>query len=429
MRKKLDYTKITRRDDSLLANYMRLYENVETSEAYDFWSGVWLLSSVLGRKITVARPQAPVFLNVYAILCAESGITRKSTAVSGAVELLNEWSSLHYTPLHVMSGGTTAEGLDKLMAVATAETGQSHVCITSSELVNLLGKERYNASLPGRLTDFYDCPAIYTRQTAGLGRVDLRNIYVTLLGASTPSWLVRAVNPDVVEGGFTSRCLFIIEEKPKRLIAWPDAIVDTGLRKRVLDQLASTSEAADHVRERAGGIHLSAVARRVFTDWYEHRAMVTDAYGSSFQAREDHHVLRLAGLLAASDGSWEIDDHHIHHCIQAIQHVRSMGSTLFGSGIATSRTYSLVDRVRGALVGAGKSGLSQSALSVLCRRHGTSEEIRDVLTIMHEMNLVQRFNIETGDRGRPTVIYRATRAIASARVMDSVVEQLVPQED
>lgn len=407
---------------------MKLYENVETSEAYDFWSGVWLLSSVLGRKITVARPQAPVFLNAYVVLCAESGITRKSTAVRGAVDMLQEWSSLNYTPLHVM-GGTTAEGLDKLMATATEMTGQSHMCITSSELVNLLGKERYNASLPGRLTDLYDCPSIHTRHTAGHGQATIRNVYVTLLGASTPSWLVRAVNPDVVEGGFTSRCLFIIEEKPKRLIAWPEASTDGWLRTRVLGQLTSIVERADEVRERVGGIRLTEVAKRVFTRWYETRTIVTDAYGSSFQAREDHHVLRLAGLLAASDGSWEIDDHHIQHCIEAIQHVRSMGTALFGSGIATSRSYALVDRVRGALVSAGKSGLSQSALSTLCRRHGTGEEIRDVLAIMHEMNLVQRFNIESGERGRPTVIYRATRSIASSKVMDSVVEQLVPQEN
>lgn len=422
MRKKLDYTKIMRRDDSLLASYVKLYENVETNESYDFWSGVWLLSSVLGRKITVARPQAPVFLNTYVILCAESGITRKSTAVNGAATMLGAYALREEHNLSIIQGGTTAEKLDDMLS------HNGHAAIVSSELVNLLGKERYNASLPGRLTDLYDCPSIYTRQTLGRGRVDIKDVYVTLLGASTPSWLVRAVNPDVVEGGFTSRCLFIIEEKPKRLIAWPDAPTDTGQYQRVLTMLASISERADEVRQRAGGIHLTPTARKVFTKWYEQRTIVTDPYGSSFQAREDHHVLRLAGLLAASDGSWEIDDHHIQHSIEAIQHVRSMGTALFGSGIATSRSYALVDRVRGALVSAGKSGLSQSALSAVCKRHGTGEEIRDVLAVMHEMGLVQRFNVETAERGRPTVIYRATRSIASAKVMDSVVEQLVPQE-
>jgi hypothetical protein len=359
MRKKLDYTKIMRRDDSLLASYVKLYENVETSDAYDFWSGVWLLSSAIGRKVVVARPHAPVFLNTYVILCAESGITRKSSAVNGAANLLATHVLREERDIALVQGGTTAEGLDNILS------HDGHAALISSELVNLLGKERYNASLPGRLTDLYDCPSIYTRQTAGHGRVDIRNVYLTLLGASTPSWLVRAVNPDVVEGGFTSRCLFVIEEKPKRLIAWPEVSTNGGQTELVLSLLAKTVSMADEVRERVGGIHLTAVARRVFTEWYEHRTLVTDAYGSSFQAREDHHVLRLAGLLAASDGSWEIDDHHIHHCIQAIQHVRSMGTALFGSGIATSRSYALVDRVRGALVGAGKSGLSQSALSTV----------------------------------------------------------------
>src|SRR3954462_5739067 len=147
MRKKLDYTKIMRRDDSLLASYVKLYENVETSEAYDFWSAVWLLFSTIGRKVVVARPHAPVFLNTYVILCAESGITRKSTAVNGAVNMLATHILREDRDIALVQGGTTAEGLDNILS------HNGHAAIVSSELVNLLGKERYNASLPGRLTD------------------------------------------------------------------------------------------------------------------------------------------------------------------------------------------------------------------------------------------------------------------------------------
>jgi len=405
---------------------MKHFENLETSEAYDFWCGIWLLSNVIGRRVRVERPMAPVYLNLYAVLCAEAGLTRKSTAVRHATDALRAYSQKYDQSITVSSGGLTGEGLEETLARLTTLWSYAHVALSSSELVTLLGKERAAMTLPGKLTDLYDCPSIYTRFTKTNGEMVGRDIYVSMLGASTPSWLVRAINPDVVEGGFTSRCLFIIEDKPKRLIAWPEEQTDAGSSEWLVEGLHHVRSGADECLRRAGGIRLTAVARKQFATWYEERKVTTDPYGASFQAREDHHILRLAGLLSASDGSWEIDDHHIAHATAVIGHVRSTGSQLFGTGVAASRTYTLVDRLRGALVQAGRTGTSQSTLSAICRKVGTAQEVTDILTIMHEMNLVQKFNIESGERGRPVTMYRATRSIIHAKVLDDVVEQVVP---
>lgn len=426
MRKKLDYSKITRRADSFLARYMTHFANVETAEAYDFWCGVWLLSNVIGRRLRVDRPMAPVYLNVYAVLCAEAGITRKSSAVRHATNTLRAYADRYDASITINSGGLTGESLEETMARLTELWQHAHVVLSSSELVTLLGRERSAMTLPGKLTDLYDCPDIYTRSTRTYGELNSRNVYVTLLGASTPSWLVRAINPDVVEGGFTSRCLFIIEDKPKRLIAWPEVGSDTGSSDYLVEHLHNVRRGADICIQRTGGIRLTRVARDRFGEWYEERRLVSDPYGASFQAREDHHILRLSGILAASDGSWEVDEHHIAHATSVIQHVRSTGSILFGTGVAASRTYTLVDRIRGALVQAGRSGISQSTLSAICRKVGTAQELSDILTIMHEMNLVQKFLVESGERGRPVTMYRATKSMAHARVLDDVVEQVIP---
>lgn len=426
--KKPDYSKITRTDGSWLRTYMRGCENVETNESYDFWTGMWLASNVVGRKLSVLRPQAPVFLNLYVVLCAESGITRKSSAVRRAVDILTAYDRRYKPGMSIFSGGTTAEGLDRELMLASAEHRHAHAAIASTELVTLLGKERYNASLPGRLTDLYDCPSLYTRQSATHGRLDARNVYPTLLGASTPSWLVRAINPDVVEGGFTSRCIFAIEDKPKRLIAWPEVnAVDDEL---LLTRLGHLRDQRDYVLSRVGGINLSPTAKQEFKEWYERRKLVNDPYGASFQAREDHHVLRIAGLLCASDDSWEIDVHHIQHAIQLVAYVRALGASLFGTGVASSRTYAIVDRIRSALVEAGTSGLSQSHLSTICRKLGGPTDVREVLRIMHEMNLVQKFVIQDGSvGGAPTTIYRATKAIVSSRALEDVVDTINPPEE
>ena len=47
---------------------------------------------------------------------------------------------------------------------------------------------------------------------------------------------------------------------------------------------------------------------------------------------------------------------------------------------------------------------------------------------MHEMGVLQKFELTTGERGKPTTMYRATRTMASSKVLEDVVEQIVPQE-
>ena len=425
--KKADYSAIARQ--GFIADYMREFENIETAVSYDFWCACWLLSNAVGRKLTVPRPSAPVFLNLYTILCAEAGITRKSTAVRHATGILMEYRDNYDGHMGVHTGGITPEKLDDDLARLTIDWHKSHIALSSSELVSLLGRERYSAGLPGKLTDLYDCPTFHTRGTKSAGLIVARDVYLTLLAASTPSWLVRAVNPDVVEGGFTSRCLFVIEEQPKRLIAWPEEKLDADRLTRTMgERLAGVSKEASYVSERAGGIRPTRGALASFRGWYESRVLSSDPFASSFQAREDHHILRLAGLLAVSDNTWEINENHVANAIKVIAHIRRTGVALFGSGIAASHVYALVDRIRHALINAGRSGLSQTALSAVTRKQGSDDERRQILAILHELNLVQKFHVETGERGRPTIMWRATKGMTSPQMLEDVVELLVPTE-
>lgn len=406
---------------------MITYENVESPVSYDFWCAVWLLSNAIGRRITVARPQAPVYLNLYAVLCAEAGITRKSTAVRQATDMLREYAQAHDPAIAVLAGTVTTTSLSETLVRQTAVHGRSHVAISASELVTLLGKDRGSIGLPAKLTDLYDCPAFHTR-TVGIDATYVsRENYLSLLGASTPSWLLRSINPNVIEGGFTSRCLFILEDKPKKLVAWPEEHEDDTRYRRLLDGMSHIRDGADYAARRAGGIRLTKIARQQFTDWYEQRSASNDAYGASFQAREDHHILRLSGIMAAADGRWEIDEHHITHATLAIMYTKYTSAALFTSGMAASKTYALVDRIRSVLVAAGRSGLSQAALTGVCRKHGTPTEQSAVLSVMHEMLLIQKFSVE--GTGRPVTMYRATKALARGQVLEDIVDVLLPQEE
>jgi hypothetical protein len=201
-------------EGTFLHNYLLYNEQSETPHAYDFWTGCYILSVALGRGITVARPFAPVFLNLFLVLVAESGVTRKSSSVRRAVSFAR---SLCGPTNPLIESKITPELLEYNLAMQSLEHDCAYTTIMIDEMVKFLGREKYVETMPTLLTDLYDCPEIRTGGgSLTRGKTRLSNVFINFLSASTPSWLLRAVNPDVIEGGFTSRVIFVVAENPKR---------------------------------------------------------------------------------------------------------------------------------------------------------------------------------------------------------------------
>lgn len=393
------------KEGSFLHDYMRYMAPLETPLSYDFWCGVWLLSCAVGRRTFVARPHAPVFLNLYGVLCANAGITRKSTAIRRC-EAVYRAAGFDGEAVTV-TASVTPEKLVEQLSLRSVGGHSATACFLNSELVTLLGKDTYSIALPGMLTDLYDCPRVRTYSKLASGDRTLTDVFINFLAASTPAWLVQAVNPDVVEGGFTSRCLFIIDERPKHRVAWP--VSDDSVTPAML------AERLHYVRERAerwgaDGITLSDAAKARFVAWYENRHVNDDdPFLASFEAREDHHVLRLAAFLCINDDEWKISTKHIERAIKIIASVKTSAGILFGAHKESRKLTRGIDKLRDALLRAGEMGITQTDLLFKVRNYLSTRELDYALGIMHELEMVQRFDMPT--RGRPKTVWRATNKI------------------
>lgn len=410
-------------DGSFIANYMDSMADVETPYAYDFWCACWLLSVALGREIRIERPRAPVYMNLYAILTAESGVTRKSTAVKAATEIAQQFMQEHAPQMRMVQNATTPRKLLMLMNDLTQVYDTAQLVISVEELVTVLGKQHYQ--MPGFLTDYYDCP---NQRTSGGSygaeyTVNVRRAFVSLIGASTPSWLVDSITPAVIEGGFTSRCLFIVAEDRKRRVAWP--IANDGVARRSMsDTLVGIHKRACEVNARIGGIPLSVGAIEDFTSWYNTRDEHRDPFRASFEAREDHHVLRLAGFLCASDGTWEIQYTHIRQAIKIIRAIKEDAANLFAKHAPVGKTVAGVGALVDRLIGAGKAGLSQAQLGGMVQRYMTREHLHLVLAIMLELELVQKFEYQPTKYSKTVTLWRATKHITKRGAQAMVLTEL-----
>lgn len=406
-------------EGTFLSDYMKYMDPLETSYAYDFWTACWLLGNTCGRDLFVDRPGAPVYLNVFAILVAESGVTRKSTAVRHATNFARHMGVTN--PL-LIETKTTPEKLQHVLWKQSEADGHSAAHISVSELATFLGREKYVETMPALLTDLYDCPEIRTGGgTLGAGTQTLLNVYLSFLSASTPSWLLRAVNPDVIEGGFTSRVVFIVSEEPKRQQSWPEPL-DDALRVRLQSYLLTIADRARDV----GRLSISEGGRKTFDKWYRSRLHHRDPFRASFQSREDAHILRLAGLLSINDDTWHIQHNHIVAAIKIITQVREDGASIFEGTGSNSRIVVGIDKVRDKLLAAGINGLPQRDLTKAVAAYMNAEHMTACLDIMHDLQMVAKFEKVQLGRGRPATIWRGTPLLASSNAIDKVVNEYAP---
>lgn len=419
------------RPETFLGQYMTALKDTECPYAYDFWCGLWALSCACGRELYVPRPHAPVYLNLYLLLCANSGLTRKSTAVSFATAIAREFATEQAPHIRIVETKVTADRLAILMNEDTKTHGKSHLYLSISELATVM--TRHNLNLPAMLTDLYDCPTyksggyigtLTKSNPAGI-RVNIQDVFVNFLAASTPAWLVTAVTPAVIEGGFTSRCLFIVEEDRKKRIPWPGNRDGASTHAHLVDALRTVRVRANQVAARYGGVQITSTALEDFSEWYRRRDEHRDPFRATFEAREDHHVLRLAALLSVNDERYEIQVDDIRKAIRVIQAVKETASVMFSSHTPVSKTIQGIDRIRSALLSAGRRGTSQTQLRILTQRYMDAAQMNTALAIMHELDLVQKFNIPNAKHyGVEPTLWRATRRLANRGALDLVMREM-----
>lgn len=403
---------------------MSLLSHGETPYVYDFWSAMWVLSSILDRSIYVPRPYAPVFLNTYIMFISDSGVTRKSTTISaarGAYTRFRDTVTPNYTTEMVEAKETPGSLEWRFAKQCENGNDSSHVTICVSELMRFLGRGNGAANMPGLLTDLYDCPATRTGGSLSDGQYEYSNVYCTLLAGSTPRWLEKYVNPAVVEGGFTSRTLFITAEQRKQLSPWADSVTLS------YDGIDKTLEMCYNNSIHTTEIPLTPNARNEYIWWYKRlqKEPQRSVYVESFVARQPDHVLRCAALLCINDGSLRIDVHHFRAAVRLIQEAKVMGARLFGGGRFVSDTVKAINKLTEVLLLNANVGTKQSDLWQKVRHLMTKQEFHDIIDTMIETKMIIGGEAPSiSGVGRPAMYYIPTNKIRNAAARDQLIDEL-----
>ncbi|HUR99058.1 MAG TPA: DUF3987 domain-containing protein, partial [Pyrinomonadaceae bacterium] len=194
------------------------------------------------------------------------------------------------------------------------EMRQSAVFSYASELSIFLGE--VFGSISELLTTFYDCapndwrkPWIY--ENKGEGEIRIHGPCLNILGASTSAWLIRCIPPSEMEGGFSSRVIFVVEkDPPQKLVAWPEIDhASEGVRKKLIEDLT-------RINELVGSMAVTPDAKDWYTKYYnEQRTALmkaTDLRFSGYYGRKTSTILKVAMCLSVADSdSLVIEEKHM----------------------------------------------------------------------------------------------------------------------
>jgi hypothetical protein len=154
------------------------------------------------------------------------------------------------------------------------------------------------------LTQWYDSGSKFVYQTKGTGTNEVLGICANILASSAPDWLPVMIPITAVGGGFTSRIMFIVEERKGAIIEDPNEIsIDVKLRDSITHDL-------ECIKALVGEYTFTTQALSKYKNWYRTqeegiqrgKLPIADPRFSGYISRRATHIKKIAMASSASRG-------------------------------------------------------------------------------------------------------------------------------
>lgn len=282
-----------------------------------------------------------IYPNLYIVLIGASGRTRKGVSIGIAKDFLRNIPGISVAP--ESSSGRQAMILAMKRALVNFNDPDDgkikfHCSITafSEELSVFLGQG--DIAYLANLTDWYDSKDDWEYETVGRGKDTLQGLCLNLMGGTAPDWIQSMIPPEAVGGGFTSRIIFVVEEK-KRKIVPKHTVTDAEIELK-----GKLTRDLERISQLAGPIHFSPEGEELYIQWYisqdqalsRGEPVIDDKRFSGYCERRATHIRKLSILCSVSRGDDLIitaDD--FRNAVKLLENVEvHMGKTFGGFGKA-----------------------------------------------------------------------------------------------
>lgn len=399
--------------------------------------GLFLVSQVIARRLRVRLSIGDIFPNLYILWIALSTIYSKTTALNVVRRIASHHfphllASQEFTPEALLTDMAGVEPLNlsrlpesEQAAWRKARSFCAQQSLLNDEISGLFARSRrdYNAGLTELLLHFYDCPNQYRKSTRGNGLLTIQNVYLSLIGASTPAAMAPYMRSEENwDNGLLSRCAILVPDDARPAfvspsdheVPPPDAVVESLLRlsSRLPDPAFPEAPEALVVMFGDGAFdkwqaYIRAVRHDMLIDGgVDHRLHAT--YG-----RLTTQVLKIATILAAMDWPGDrrspvIELRHLHRALTIGETWRQSAHRALAS-VSMSKQNEQCERILKSIAKGGAEGVTINQI----RQNNRDIDQRDIVQMVQSLlvsgEIEQVPDPEKRGRGRPTNRYRIVR--------------------
>ena len=316
-----------------ISAYLKYTEETESPVSYHTWTAVSMIAGALQRKCYMQWGLETIYPNMYIVLVGSAGRTRKSLAINIGEEIFKGLD------LPLTSESITPEALLVKLSNAQAQyvdhQGLVHIhssltCF-SKELVTLLGHSNYK--FLGYLTDWWDAHDKWVYETISRKEDSIIGMYLNLLGATAPDWVATMLPIEAIGGGFTSRCIFVVETNKAKHIPLP-VLTDeqTKLKQALVHDL-------QQIALLQGNYEFEEEAANTYKEWYTKESIsmddekypIEDPRFRAYCERRSTHLRKLCIVLQASqDDSLKITTKTWERALGLIEKTEDLMPNVFG---------------------------------------------------------------------------------------------------
>lgn len=217
---------MTRRCTNWLTSFRNyILPLTDAPESYIFWSGVFVLSCALRRRVWIPKFSAKrgthllglwnSYPYLYLMFVGPPGF-RKTTTILKGEELIRQVDGLRPGPTFF----TKESILEKLQQ--STDASMYMIVGEFSDVFQKAGKDR--AGIYEFFTSMFDGKVDLESATKSSGTVFLNKPCLSFFSATTPGWINKNMPEEVISGGFASRVIFVYEDKPRVTKTWFDDV-------------------------------------------------------------------------------------------------------------------------------------------------------------------------------------------------------------
>jgi len=281
--------------------FVKYSDHMESPTIMRFWAGVSAIAGCLRKKVWMDEHYFRWTPNFFVVFVAPPGIVSKSTTADVAMELLRSVPGIKFGPDVVTwpSLVTTFAASSEAFEYNGEWHPMSPMTLVASELGNLINpRDREMVNL---FIDLWDGRKKLEKQTKMSGNDVVEAPWINMIACTTPNWIADNVPASMVGGGFTSRCVFIYQDRKEKFIARPGRHVPKDILGTKSKLIADLEHMALNI---CGEFRLTDEALAWEESWYKHMwtagTSVYDDQANGYRARKQTHVNKLAMILAVS---------------------------------------------------------------------------------------------------------------------------------